>query len=129
MSEVCPRQNDIECCVRCVTILRQPVKAEAFFEKGRWWWLCADKAACSARLAVKGEEHQSWVASRKAHLKPGEKLLVVQDHFGARYGYGNYLVTVKAGEDAQAVWAAMKAADKEDALVLSQTLDFCPESE
>lgn len=117
-----PKQRDNEVCVRCLAIIREQGKAKSFFEHGRWWWYCTDEAWCKATQDVNRRNHRRTIDHRVLWLKPGEHLLVVQDYFGAQYGYGNLYIKVEAREDPKAIWAARKADDKDDALVLSETI-------
>ncbi len=90
----------IECCVRCLWILRYPADGQQVPLFGNMEWACADEDKCAERQEENKLSHLNEIARR---LRAGRgihtHLVVVQDVFGHRFGYGNYYVAVKPGEN------------------------------
>lgn len=97
-----PARAEIECCHRCLGILRRNDAAHQEELFGLAVWTCDDQQACNERLEEERAEHQREIARRlggkyaRAHYG---HLIVMQDRFGHRYGYGNFYIYVPRGSD------------------------------
>jgi hypothetical protein len=113
-------KRDIEVCVRCLTVLREGDEVVFFEEFDSQWAHCPvrDTEGCFDRQRKNRKHHHREIGRRVSYLKKGEHLVVVQDTFGAVWGYGNEYHKTEVGEDPQEKWESLKANDKEGALVL-----------
>ena len=90
----------IECCVRCMTGIYRSDELMHIERFGRQWGACKDLEKCATQQEQARARHQDEIARR---LRGGKgrhtHLIVIQDRLGHEFGYGNYYVAVKPGED------------------------------
>ena len=94
-----PKRTPIEVCCRCLWVLKPPEDAQQIWLLEKWYWSCADGDKCAERQAENKVLHRKEIDGR---LKRGRgiytHLVVVLDHLGFMFGYGNYYVGVKPDE-------------------------------
>ncbi len=121
----------IEICIRCRRVLRKPAEAELLVlddlfpgfvpdEEGlvdSKWYGCTDLVECAVQQEENKKEHQREIEHR---MGGGLGLVVIQDVFGHRWGYGNYYVAVQPGEDPDKI--AKEYTDRSNVLVVGAIL-------
>ena len=89
----------LECCSRCLHILYDRGDVQLMKIADEDTTACLDDEACEKRQAKQRESHRREIGRR---LRAGRgrytHLVVVQDKFGAVYGYGNFYLEVDPGQ-------------------------------
>lgn len=85
----------IECCIKCLGIIRKRSAGISITVEGEKKWACTDHEGCAGRQEKNKQSHRREIGGR---VRRGRgrytHLIVILDKFGAIYGYGNFYVDV-----------------------------------
>lgn len=97
---------NVEVCIKCLARIQGATGVMIDID-GQSWWCCRDQARCAARQSDNKARHQREIDHRiRAGRGRFTHLIVVQDTFGARYGYSDVFFDVRPGELPEDVLAA-----------------------